>query len=585
MTKRLSDEMKFKEQQKKLSKKRLRVVIYARFSSKMQNDESIETQVNACKEYAQENGMDVVRVYIDKAESGTGTENREAFKEMMMDSKFKKFDIVLIHKIDRFGRNNQEFAVNEYFLNQNGVEVVSVAQRFGDSPEEQLMRTITIGMAQYYSQNLSLEVSTKKKTYVKNGKYAGGNDPIGYKKIVYKEGELNTNGDYMTEGSIEWVIEPREAAIVRRIFSLYANGYGYFKICQILNREGITTKNGNLFNKDAIQKILRSERYIGKYIYNKKSKVIKGGKKQIVKNPESEWIIIEGMFPPIIDINLWDKVHTLINHYKKLSKTKNRNRRYLLTGKVVCGECNANYCGVSSKKTDYFNFYYRCNRRNRKHDLNNVCKNPNIRAIDLEDYIIKNLLEKLYTDEQIEQYAKNISEYFQSNKQDKSDEISKVLKEIERMKKRKSNLIDSKLDGLITGQDFEDKKKEIESTIEALTLQFDSLNFDDSFMYDADSIKEFLYKIASNRSEELIRDLLDLAIEKIVINRDTVDVYFYAFTPPSDDGGFTSTYLLRKVSSEPTNLTISNKQYLKYADGSIVGHLQVPRSYFAFKYE
>ena len=132
-------------------------VIYARYSSDNQREESIEGQIRECTAYAEKNGITVVKHYIDRALSAK-TDNRPDFQQMIKDSEKRLFDIVLVWKLDRFARNRYDSAHYEYQLERNHVKLVSATEPISDSPAGIMVKSMLTGMAEYYSAELSEKV-------------------------------------------------------------------------------------------------------------------------------------------------------------------------------------------------------------------------------------------------------------------------------------------------------------------------------------------------------------------------------------------------------------------------------------------
>lgn len=154
-------------------------VIYARYSSNNQREESIDAQVRACREYAQAHGLNIVNVYADSAKTGTN-DQREAFQQMLADSSKGMFSTVIIHKIDRFSRNRYDSAINKKLLQKNRCHLVSVLERLDDSPESIIMEGVLESFSEYYSKNLSREVKKGQKETALQCKHNGGIPPLGY---------------------------------------------------------------------------------------------------------------------------------------------------------------------------------------------------------------------------------------------------------------------------------------------------------------------------------------------------------------------------------------------------------------------
>ena len=134
-----------------------RVAQYARFSSDNQRTESIDAQLRAMNQFCKQQHWQVVATYTDEARSAT-TDNRPQFQQMIADSGKGIFDIVLVHKLDRFSRDRYDSAIYKKRLKKNNVQLCSVLERIDDSPESIMMESVLEGMAEYYSRNLGREV-------------------------------------------------------------------------------------------------------------------------------------------------------------------------------------------------------------------------------------------------------------------------------------------------------------------------------------------------------------------------------------------------------------------------------------------
>lgn len=137
-----------------------RAVIYARFSSVNQREESIDAQVRSCKEHCKRKGYIVTHIYKDEAKTGTKLAGRDAYKQMLADVKEDLFDVIIFHRIDRNARKELDYYLTKDTLIKNKVRYEYAAQNIDDSPEGQMMESMLVGFAAYYSRNLAKE--TKK---------------------------------------------------------------------------------------------------------------------------------------------------------------------------------------------------------------------------------------------------------------------------------------------------------------------------------------------------------------------------------------------------------------------------------------
>lgn len=159
----------------------MRCVIYARFSSDRQNEESITAQVRACTEYAEKHGMEVIHVYADEAVSGkeSKTASRVEYQQMMKDASRGQFEVILIHKFDRVARSLTEHVNLQARLAKWKVELVAVAQDFGGGAEAKIVKALLWSMSEYYLDNLASEVRKGQREAALQGKHNGGLPPFG----------------------------------------------------------------------------------------------------------------------------------------------------------------------------------------------------------------------------------------------------------------------------------------------------------------------------------------------------------------------------------------------------------------------
>lgn len=248
-------------------------VIYARYSSDNQREESIEGQLRECKEYAARNGIRIINTYIDRAFSAK-TDNRPQFRQMIKDSDTRTFEVVLVWKLDRFSRNRYDSAHYKRILKNNRVQVISITEPISNSPEGIMLESLLEGMAEYYSAELSEKVSRGHKENALKAKFNGGVIPLGYR----------------IDEQMHYQIDPATAPIVQEVFHRYAEGETVKELCEDLNARGIRTGMGRPFTKSSFQNLLKNRRYLGEYRYKD--------------------IVIEGAIPNIIDPITFEKSAT-----------------------------------------------------------------------------------------------------------------------------------------------------------------------------------------------------------------------------------------------------------------------------------
>ena len=212
------------------------IVIYARYSSSSQSEQSIEGQLKVCYDYAERNGYKVIAEYIDRAISGTDAESRPEFLRMIADSAKRQFQAVLVYQLDRFARNRYDSATYKNKLKKNGVRVISARENISEDASGILMETMLEGMAEYYSVELSQKVTRGMRLNAEKGLYTGSGVPLGY-KIVEKR----------------FTIDDETAPIVKSIFEMYLAGHTMADIIRYLNENGVKTSRGNPYNKNSIR--------------------------------------------------------------------------------------------------------------------------------------------------------------------------------------------------------------------------------------------------------------------------------------------------------------------------------------------
>ena len=154
-------------------------IIYARYSSDNQREESIDGQIRECRAYADRQGIQIIDTYIDRAMTAK-TDNRPDFQRMIKDSAKKEFEVIIVWKLDRFARNRFDSAKYKMILKQNGVRVISATEAISENPEGILLEAMLEGMAEYYSAELAEKVIRGQTENAYNCKFNGGTIPFGF---------------------------------------------------------------------------------------------------------------------------------------------------------------------------------------------------------------------------------------------------------------------------------------------------------------------------------------------------------------------------------------------------------------------
>ena len=375
-------------------------VIYARYSSHNQTDQSIEGQVAAAEAFAVKKGYKIIKTYADRAKTGRN-DNREAFQEMLKDTETGAFGVILVWKVDRFGRNKEEIAYNKYRCKKHGVRVEYVAENLPDGPEAVILESVFEGMAEYFSLQLSQNVRRGQMESAKKHHAIGGHVPLGYRVGPDKGYE----------------IEPREAEIVREIFRQYAAGLTISELCAHLNGMGYRTKAGRPFTKNSFSNILGNPRYIGTYIFKD--------------------YIAEDAIPAIIDKETYNKCQDMLKQNRRMPSHKWSYSDYILTDKLYCGHCGERMIGESGigKLGKKYSYYICAGRRH-----GSGCKKRPVRQEYIEDAVFSQVHAILENKELLEYIIDRTWSYYVEHDQSR-EKLEALEKELRGVQNAQRNLV------------------------------------------------------------------------------------------------------------------------------------------------
>ena len=494
---------------------KMRVVAYARYSSNNQREESIDAQLRAIEEYAKQNNMLIIKTYIDRAMSGT-KDDRPQFMQMIMDSKKKIFDAVIVHKLNRFSRNKYDAAKYKHKLQRNNVKLLSVLERLDDSPESTVMESLLMGMAEYESKNLAREVMKGSLENARTCRHNGGLPPLGYS--VDPKTQL-------------YLINEETAPIIRFIFESYINGRGYNDIVSELNKKGLKTSKGNKFTVSTVRDILKNEKYIGTYTYNKaEAKNVDGKRNSHRSKNEDQIIKIENGMPAIIDKKDFEEVKRIMDRNKKIHNTFNAKEVYLLSGLVQCGECgskmngNISYYKNNGEKLRYI--MYRCTAKAGETKEHTKSIGRDI----LEEYILTEMERVIFSDTAINYLVKELSKFYNSKSKQMQDELKFTKNKLSKIEKDIENILLAVAEGNRHAS-LMDRLSKLEEEKESLVVQIEEtkLSYSGTEPITASYLKKIFKehkKILEQRDKELIKKFISLYVEKIMVFEDCVDVVF-----------------------------------------------------------
>jgi site-specific DNA recombinase len=489
-------------------KKRIRAVSYSRFSNESQRDESIEAQLRAINKYALDKGMEIVEEYIDKAKTATNSK-RPAFQKMIKDSENGLFDVIIVHKLDRFSRDKYDSVVFKRQLLNNGVIVLSVLENLDGSPESEMMECMYEGFAAYYSKNLAREVMKGMLENAYKCLHTGGIAPLGYDVVDKK-----------------LVINKHEAVIVKTIFNLFSLDFGYGYIIKELNSKGYKTKLGKPFGKNSLHNILSNEKYVGTYIYNRAVSKNAFNKRNAHASKDDDKIIrIEGGIPAIVEIDIFNKVKAKMQSNRKNSAKYKTTERYLLSGLIICGECGYAMQGGTrnSGKNKIKYSTYRCGGKEHKHS----CDNKEINKLYIEEYVLRQLKLLVFNEKKIPSLIKRLDKKLIEKSKVQTEEISVLQKNLRKINLKIENIIKAIEDG-VSQSTFVERLNQLEEDKSQVNARIETLNnsisvpavTEDDVIFAIKRVRTFINK---NNIPECKQFILDY-VEKVVVFKESVEL-------------------------------------------------------------
>ena len=365
----------------------MNAVIYARYSSHNQTEQSIEGQLSAGHKYAQSKGYTVIHEYCDRAKTGTN-DNREEFQQMLKDTAKHQFEVIIVWKVDRFGRNREEITFNKYRAKKNGVRVEYVAENISEGPEGVILESVLEGMAEYYSKQLSQNVKRGLLESAKKHKVIGGHMLFGYKISAEKTYEL----------------DPETAPVAKDIFESYAQGLSMAELAEKFNAQGYH------FTKNSFPRMLSNEKYKGVYTY-----------KDVIRDPD-------GM-PRIVSDELFERCQERLKINKRRPHKEWDYTDYILTDKLFCGKCGASMVGKSGygRHGGKYNYYVCSNQ------IKHTCDKKPVRRDDIESIVLEHTM-RLLKDQSVFDFIVDATwnYYLETNNLQKEIErIEKNIRDVE----------------------------------------------------------------------------------------------------------------------------------------------------------
>jgi DNA invertase Pin-like site-specific DNA recombinase len=465
-------------------------VIYARYSSNNQTDQSIEGQLRVCKQYAEQHGILILDTYIDRAMTGTN-DNRADFQRMIKDSGKREWEHVIVYKLDRFSRDKYATAIYKKALKDNGVTILSATECIPDTPEGIIVESLLEGMGQFYSLELSQKVRRGMNESRQKGNFTGGYVLFGYKIINKKV-----------------VIDEEQAEIIRYIFNQYLLDVQVKEIIATLREKGIMNR-GKPFARNTVYRLLENEKYAGIYRHGDE--------------------VFENTYPAIISKETHERVmqKAKANKYGKRSVAV----KYLLRDKLKCGYCGHTISAeTGTARNGKVKRYYKCFGRKQ----NNGCKKSTTPKDLLEGLVINTIIEELSKPKTIDRIVSALLD-LQEKQIAKNSILTLLVREQKQVESAIENMIKAIEQGVVTTstakrlKELDEKREELERKI-LIEQNRVAIRVTES------DIRKYYKEALTLQSQELVNYL----VKEVVLYDDKIEIYFNnpTRTSPDENRGF-----------------------------------------------
>ncbi|MCD8089459.1 MAG: recombinase family protein [Clostridiales bacterium] len=477
-----------------------RAAAYIRVSTEDQTEFSPDAQRKAIERYAEGNNMVLLPqcIYVDEGISGRKAEKRPAFMQMIAAAKgkVKPFDVILVHKFDRFARNREDSVVYKSLLrNKCGIKVISITENIEDDKISIIVEPMLEALAEYYSVNLSEEVKKGMTEKASRGEYQTI-APFGYK---WEKGKLT--------------VDEAEAEYVRYIFNQFLNSASQIQIARSLNKMGVHTHKGNSFENRTVDYILNNPVYAGFSRWTPTGKTLS---KRIYDS--SDTITAKGSHQPIISEETFNKAKEKLAVIKQTSPKNSRPAvefKHYLSSIVKCSACGSSlaYSGSSGSMQCW----------KYSHALCSVSHSVSAKKVE---NAVENEFKNLISPHSIESYIKNPN-IISSN----DDNISSAKDQIKNLNKRLSRLKAAYLDGVFTLTEYKTEKKSIDREIDNLSRKItdrQSQKFDPkAFRANVSTVYSAIKDPSASIPEKNIA--VKSVIEKIVYRKSSKELLFFYY--------------------------------------------------------
>ncbi|MBI3313295.1 MAG: recombinase family protein [Candidatus Omnitrophica bacterium] len=521
----------------KTQKKHIRAAIYTRVSTEDQAREgySLSIQKDYLVDFAKREKFEIhfadnkSKIYEDDGYSGYSLD-RPAINQLLRDARARKFDLILVYKLDRFSRRLRDILNILDELDTLGVQFKSATEPYDTTTSSGKLMLQQLGSFAEFERNRIIErVVPGMVRGVQAGHWQGARySPFGYR---------------YDKTAKRLIVEESEAKLVHEIFKRYTAGESTQEIGGDFYQRKILSRSGGEFNSSLVRKIIRNKIYIGKLVWNehhydKTQKTLRGCR--YIKNDPSKIIEANGLHEALISETVFCRAQSIMDRNRKGKFYKRHKRDYPISGILTCAKCGSSYHGiynVSNHMTGEKRAYYRCSGRASK---NIHCGNSDLRA-EIPEAHIFGILESLFSSPQIQkQRLKNLiaDRYQEEVTSETSRELEGLKKELQECSNKLAKLTDVYLGGTIPKEIFEQKAQnlrneegEIRIKIERKELQLIEKEESNDYLKRAEEVAKSAESIKENLHPSLRKELLKLIFKKVVIENQKVSkvVLFHPF--------------------------------------------------------
>lgn len=468
----------------------LNAVLYCRYSSTQQTENSIDGQLRECHRFADYHGYKIIGEYIDRAKSGTSVEQRDDFLRMISDAKKQQFAYIIVYRFDRFARNRYDSVVYKRQLAISGVRVISATEAVADGPDGAILEAMYEAMDESYSRRLSAITLRGIQEATRKGIWCSA-IPFGY----------HTENKRLT-------IDEKEAPAVREIYTQYADGKTKSEIAKWLNEHGYRTRHGKQFTCNNFNTILTNPAYSG----------------------HAKCRDIEIETPAIIEKELYNTVQNKLAANAPARGKKTDKRYFALTGKLYCGMCGcAMTSDLGTSQNGTVHGYYSCSRRKTSHGVRGgKCPKKSERQDFLEWYIVRQTMAHVLTDARIAEISERLE------KLSHEDQASTSIRAIEARQKEINCELDDLTDKLISTSNqliinrINTRADELAVELAALDADLSHLRLQVDHSLTAAQIAAYLRTLRNGDplDPDFRRRIIDSFIQRVYLFDDKILVYY-----------------------------------------------------------